>query len=241
MKGARRLWEKARAAPAPEAAGPGGFMVFLDARPLRLPRGSALILSTRPLAEAIAREWESRPKGEWIGVDDILLTRLAATTQERIAPAPEPTVAAVAAYGGADLLCYRAAEPEALVRRQEAAWQPWLEWAAHEFGASLKVTTGVMPLAQDPVALEALRGAVAAAGMPALASLGLAVPALGSLVLGLALIRGELTASEAAEASLLDEIFQAELWGEDKLATERRAAIRVEIALAARFAALAEA
>ncbi|HUC17274.1 MAG TPA: ATP12 family protein [Acetobacteraceae bacterium] len=241
MKGARRIWDEARAAPAPNDATLGGFAIFLDAKPLRVPGGGALILPTRPLAEAIAREWESRPKGERIGADDLLLTRLAATAQERIAPAPEPTIASIAAYGGSDLLCYRAAEPEALARRQEAVWQPWLDWAARELGASLKITTGVMPLPQDPAALAALRAAVAAASVPALAALGLAVPALGSLVLGLALIRGRLGAAEAADASLLDEMFQAELWGEDELAAERRDAIRAEIAIAARYASLAEA
>ncbi len=241
MKGAQRIWDEARAAPAPGGAGPGGFAIFLDAKPLRVPGGGPLILPTRPLAEAIAREWGSRPKGERIGADDLLLTRLAATAQERIAPAPGPTIAAIAAYGGSDLLCYRAAEPEALVRRQDAMWQPWLDWAARELGAPLRITTGVMPLAQDPSALAALGSAVAAASVPALAALGLVVPALGSLVLGLALIRGRIGAAEAANASLLDEMFQAELWGEDPLAAERRDAIRVEIAIATRYVALAEA
>jgi chaperone required for assembly of F1-ATPase len=241
MKGTRRLWEEARAAPAPDAARSGGFAVFLDDQPLRAPGGAALVLSTRPLAEEIAREWLSRPQGESIRAEEIPLTRLAATAQERIAPAPGPTAAALAAFGANDLLCYRAAEPEALVRRQEAAWQPWLDWAAAELGARLKLTTGVMPLAQDRAALAALRRAVDAAPVPALAALGLAVPALGSLVLGLALIRGRLTAAEAARASLVDEIFQAELWGEEPEAAARRAAIAAEIALAARFSVLAEA
>jgi len=241
MNGTRRLWEEARAAPATNAADSGGFSVFLDGRPLRAPGGAALVLPTRALAEDIAREWQSRPRGASIPADHLLLTRLAATAQERIAPAPEPTIAAIAAYGATDLLCYRAAEPEALARRQEAAWQPWLDWAASELGARLKLTTGVMPLAQDPAALAALRAAVAAAPVPALAALGLAVPALGSLVLGLAVIRGRLTPAEAARASLVDELFQAEFWGEEPQAAARRAAIGAEIALAARFAALAEA
>ncbi len=235
MKGTCRFWEETHAAPAPE-----GFTVLLDVRPLRLPGGSTLILPTLPLAQEIAGEWKSRPKGEILRPEDIPLTRLAATAQERIAPAPEPIIAALASYGSTDLLCYRAAEPEALVWRQEAAWQPWLDWAAGEFGACLAVTTGVMPLAQDPAVLAALRAALAATHVPALAALGLAVPALGSLVLGLALIRGRLAAAEAAAASFLDETFQAEIWGEEAEAVERRAAIGAEIALAARFVILAE-
>jgi chaperone required for assembly of F1-ATPase len=234
VRGTRRIWDQARVIPATD-----GFAVHLDVKPLRLPGGGTLILGTRPLGEAVAREWESRPEGETIGPGDILLTRLAATAQERIAPDPGPTVAAVAAYGQNDLLCYRADAPEALVLRQEAAWQPWLDWAARELDAPLRLTRGVMPVRQAPEALAALSRAVAGAGVPALAALGLAVPALGSLVLGLALIRGRLAPAEAAAAAFLDETFQAELWGEDRLAQERRASISAEIALAARFVALA--
>jgi chaperone required for assembly of F1-ATPase len=235
MKGTRRLWREARAVP-----GLGGFSVQLDGRPVRLPGGATLAIATRNLAEAIAREWESRPTGELIRPEDIPLTRLAATGQERIAPEKGPTVASVAAYGKTDLLCYRAAEPEALVQRQEAAWQPWLEWAADELEARLKVARGVMPLRQDEAALAALHRAVASAGPAALAALGLAVPALGSLVLGLALIRGRLGPAEAALCAFLDERFQAEIWGEDREAAERRDAVGAEIALAQRFVALAE-
>lgn len=236
MKGTRRIWDEARLIPAAD-----GFSVHLDARPLRLPGGETLVLATRPLGEAVAREWESRPKGDTIGPGDIPLTRLAATAQESIAPDPAPTITAVAAYGQNDLLCYRAATPAALVLRQEAIWQPWLDWAAREFGAPLKPTKGVMPVRQPPEALAALSRAVEGAGVPALAALGLAVPALGSLVLGLALIRGRLAPAEAACAAFLDETFQAELWGEDRLAQARRASIIADIALAARYVALAAA
>jgi chaperone required for assembly of F1-ATPase len=214
--------------------------VHLDGRPVRLPGGGTLAIATRGLAEAMAREWESRPTGELIRAEDIPLTRLAATAQVRMVPEKGPTVAAVAAYGKTDLLCYRAAAPEALVQLQEAAWQPWLEWAARELEARLLVARGVMPLKQDEAALEALHRAVAAAGPAALASLGLAVPALGSLVLGLALVRGRLGPAEAAACAFLDERFQAEMWGEDREAAERREAVGAEIALAQRFVALAE-
>ena len=68
-----------------------------------------------------------------------------------------------------------------------------------------------------------------------LAALGIAVPALGSLVLGLALAEGELDAATAHALGCLDELFQAELWGEDAEAAARRAGIAADIALAERF------
>jgi chaperone required for assembly of F1-ATPase len=44
-----------------------------------------------------------------------------------------------------------------------------------------------------------------------------------------------LSAAEAAQASLLDESYQAEQWGDDPEAVERRDGIHAEIASAARF------
>ena len=63
----------------------------------------------------------------------------------------------------------------------------------------------------------------------------MAVPALGSLVLGLAMSEGRLDAATAHALGALDELFQAEQWGEDAEAAARRAAIAADVALAARF------
>ena len=168
----------------------------------------------------------------------MLLTRLAGTAQLRIAPDPAPSAAAIAAYGETDLLCYRAGSPPALAERQEAAWTPWLDWARVDLGAALSVTAGVMHVRQHPAALAALRRAVDAVGAWKLAGLGIIVPSLGSLVLGLAVASGRLDAASAHALALVDEAFQAELWGEDDLAAARRADIEADLLAAARFMAL---
>lgn len=181
------------------------------------------------------RRWSKGGEMDWT---DVPLTRLAGTAQERIAPDPEPVALEIAGYGATDLLCYRAEGPEALVRRQREQWQPWLDWAEREYGARLRITSGVMPVTQDPSALAALARAVAAQAPFALAALGLAVPALGSLVLGLAVAGLRLDAASAFALASLDESFQAELWGRDELAEERRRRMASEVAVAAQFLGL---
>jgi len=59
--------------------------------------------------------------------------------------------------------------------------------------------------------------------------------AAGSLILALAVARRRLTSAQAYEAALLDEIYQAELWGEDALAAERRAGLKTDFEMAARL------
>ena len=227
-----RFWDTAAAAPTE-----GGFAVLLDGKPMRIPGGKPLTVAAPALAEAIAAEWQAAggAKGGTMSMDDVPLTRLAGTAQDRIAPDPAPVAAALAQYAESDLLCYRAETPVALVARQAHAWQPWLDWAARRFGARLEAVAGIVHRAQDPAALGAVRRAMDGKSVPTLAALGIAVPLLGSAVLGLALAEGALDAATAHELASLDELFQVESWGEDAEATARRRRIAEDVALAERF------
>jgi chaperone required for assembly of F1-ATPase len=228
----KRFWDTASIEPTDT-----GYAILLDGKPMHLPGGPLLCVDAEPLAHAIAAEWAvaGGGKGGEMSFADTPLTRLAGTAQLRVAPDPAPTVDALARYAESDLLCYRAEAPEALVRRQMREWQPWLDWAALTHDARLRVSTGVTYVQQPRDSLAALRRAVAALDVAAIAALGVAVPALGSLVLGLALGAGQLDAVTAHALGCLDELFQAEAWGEDAAAVARRAAIAEEVELAARF------
>ena len=214
-----------------------GHSILLDGKPMRLPSGAPLMVGSARLARAIAEEWQAAGggKGGEMTFKATPLTRLAGTALERIAPDPAPTVAAIARYGETDLLCYRAETPEKLVHRQHQQWQPWLDWAALAHDAPLRVATGVGYVKQHHDSIAALRRAVAALDVDALAGLGIAVPALGSLVLGLALAAGELDANTAFALGALDELFQAEQWGDDYEAVDRRTSMLADVVLAARY------
>lgn len=234
----KRFWDTASV-----SADDGGYRVLLDGRPMRLPGGVVLAVASAPLARALAAEWQAAggAKGGEMSFADTPLTRLAGTAQERIAPNMVANVDTLATYGGSDLLCYRADRPRALVERQAREWQPWLDWAARELDAALLVTSGIRHVSQPEGALRALHRAVAQYDANVLAGLGIAVPALGSLVLGLALAAGQLDGPSAHALGALDELFQEEEWGADADAVKRRAHVGADIDLAARFMALAQA
>ncbi len=204
---------------------------------MRLPSGSTLVVRPARLARAIAEEWQAAggTQGGEMSFKDTPLTRLAGTALERIAPDPSLTIDAIARYGETDLLCYRAETPQKLVDRQHQQWQPWLDWAALARDAPLRVTAGVGDVKQHHDSIAAVRSAVAALDVDALAGLGIAVPALGSLVLGLALAAGEMDAKTAYALGALDELFQVEQWGEDYEAVDRRTSMLADIVLAARY------
>jgi chaperone required for assembly of F1-ATPase len=214
----------------------GGCGIALDGRPVRTPGRQPLLLPNRALAEAIAEEWRSQ--GEVVKPEAMPLMRLAATSIDRVAAQREGVIDEVAGYAETDLVCYRAEGPAKLVARQQAVWQPLLDWATLRFDAPLRVTTGVVPQPQPPSSVAALRAAVAGLDTMALAALHAATTACGSLIIALALMEGRLDAADAWEASQLDETFQIETWGEDSEAAARREALRRDIEATARFMAL---
>jgi chaperone required for assembly of F1-ATPase len=232
----KRFWDKVSV-----ALNDGEHRILLDGKPIHLPNGGVLRVGPPALAEAIAEEWRAAggAKGGTMSFNDTPLTRIAGTARERIAIDPASTQDAVARYGETDLLCYRAEIPRALAERQAASWQPWLDWAALTFDAPLRVTKGVLPIRQHRDSVNALRRAVGAYDPYTLAGLGILVPALGSLVLGLALVEGRIDAAEAHALGALEELFQAEQWGEDDEAAARRAMVAADIALADRLTRLA--
>lgn len=227
----RRFYENAGVAP-----GDDGYAVLLDARPIRTPAGSTLAVPTRALAEAIASEWQDQ--GETINLSAMTLTKLAGTAVDRILPDPAPVSRELARYAETDLLCYRAESPPELAERQAESWQPLLDWFETRFAAKLVVTRGVMPVPQPQDSVTRAEAALAELDGWRLAGLGLAVPASGSLVVGLALVEERLDGDTAFDVSQLDESFQIELWGEDSEATRRRDALRRDLDAAARFIAL---
>ncbi|MCR8726584.1 ATP12 family chaperone protein [Frigidibacter sp. ROC022] len=203
----KRFWTQAQAVPEAQ-----GFAVHLDSRPVRTPSKAPLILPNLPLAEAVAAEWQAQ--GERLDPATMPHTRTANTALDKVAASLDEVVRIVADYGGSDLLCYRASHPQELVDAQ-SAWDAPLDWAAETLGARLRVTAGVMPVAQDPEALARLDAEVARLSVFELTAFHDLVALSGSLILGLSVAGAVLDPEQAWRLSRVDEEFQARLWGSD--------------------------
>ena len=210
-----------------------GFAITLDGRPVRTPGGGRLILPSRAIAEAIAAEWDAQ--AETIRPHTMPITQLANTALDRV-PAQRMAVRQqILAFAETDTLCYRADSPESLVERQQAVWQPLLDWAEAALGARLAVTRGIVAVRQEPAALARLGEAVAGLSDLELTVVAAFAACSGSLVVPLAVRAGRIDAAAAFEAALLDELFQVERWGEDAEAAVRRQRLREDMAAYARL------
>ena len=210
-----------------------GYALMLDGRGARTPAKNRLVAPTRAIAEAIAAEWAGQ--GAVVDPTSMPMTRLANSAIDGVASTLAETRADIARYAGADLICYRAEAPEALVAMQAEAFDPVLVWAEDALGARLILGAGVMHVTQPEPALAAVLAAVEAYQSPfAVAALHGLTSLSGSVLLALAVARGAWSAEEAWRAAHVDEDFQILQWGEDDEAMARRAARWTEFEAAAR-------
>jgi len=213
-----------------------GGAILLDGRPVKTPARASLVLPSALLAGAVAKEW--RTQGERIDPRAMPLTGLSNAAIDRVAPDPAAFARPIAAYAESDLLCYRAEAPAELVARQAQEWDPLLDWARARYDVHFTVTTGIIHAPQSPATVARLGEVLIAQNAFMLAAMSPLVTVGGSLVTALALVEGAIDADRAFDVTHLDELWQAERWGEDKLALEARAARRRDFMAAAEMVKL---
>ncbi|MBB3884664.1 ATP12 family chaperone protein [Acetobacter oeni] len=237
--GQKRFWSNASV-----IAGPHGYTVTLDGKPVRLPGRASLRVISKPLAEALAAEWQAAGAdnpAKRFGPDALPLTRIAGAMIERIEPHRDHAVATLAGYGEYDLLCYHTGDDKSAAARENEMWHPWLNWLRERHGIDLHVTTGIMPVVQPAAVKKGFSGLLGEKSDAELAALGVAVPALGSLVLGLAVTEGSLSAQDAVNIASLDERTQMQRWGQDPALLDHVAVVAADVMDAKRFIMLATA
>lgn len=210
-----------------------GWNVTLDGKVLRSPAKKDFNLPTKGLALAVAAEWDAQT--EHVRPLAMPLMQLASTAIDRVGADRARIVTELVGYAGTDLICYRASEPPSLVEREAQAWDPLLAWLGRRYDVSLATTSGIVAVAQAPATMEALTKVIGGHNDFALAALATLIQTAGSVVIGLAVAEGEITAEQGAHAAQLDELYQTERWGEDKEAVERRVAQIAEMVAARRF------
>lgn len=225
---AKRFWKQAAV-----AGTPGGYGVELDGRPVKTPAKSQLVVPTRALADEIAREWDAQ-EGE-INPLTMPVTRSVNAAIDKVTQQHGEVATMIAGYGDTDLICYRADGPQELILRQQAAWDPLLNWAEVTLNARLVPVTGVIHTPQDQETLSALAACVHGMDTFALTAFYDLVSLSGSLIIGFAAIHDLDTPQALWQLSRIDEIWQQELWGVDEEAREESALKESDFVHAKRF------
>jgi chaperone required for assembly of F1-ATPase len=206
--------------------------LLLDGKPVRTPGKAPLTVPTVALAEAIAQEW--RAQGEHIDPGTMPLTKLANSAIDGVEGRTGAVIDDIMAHARADLLCYRASGPAALLEAQAKHWDPIIAWAKEALDAPLSLAEGIVHAAQPEGSMVAIRKELEGLDGFTLAALHVMTALTGSALLALAVLKKRLDPDAAWNAAYVDEDFQIGQWGEDEEATERREARRRDFDAAAR-------
>jgi len=211
-----------------------GHVLLLDGRVAMTKLRRPLAGENAALGAMLAEEWGAQ--GEQITPATMPITRILHAAIDHVADAAEEVRADIVKYAGSDLVCYRAPEPERLVERQSALWDPVLRHIEVRHGGRFILSEGIRFVEQPAEAIEGIRRAVNAVTSPAaLAALHVLTTLSGSALIALAVADGLLDAEAGFDAGEVDADFETEIWGEDDEATERRRFRLADFAAATRI------
>lgn len=211
-----------------------GWTVQLDGRPIKTQGGKPQVLPTETLAEMLAAEWRSQ--GETIDPSTFRFRDMADYALDVVASDPEPVVEKLLGYAETDTLCYRADPEEPLYRRQQEMWEPLLTAFEAREGVTLHRVSGVLHRPQAEASLARLRERLASLGAFELAALEQLTSLAASLCIGLGALEKDADTEGLWAAANLEEEWQADLWGREEEAEERRAKRKRDFLAAVEFA-----
>ena len=214
-----------------------GWQVTLDGRGIKTVKGSPQVVPSEPLARALAEEWDAQ--GEKIDPATLPLRDMTDYAIDIVTPDPAAVADKLLSYGDTDTLLYRADPDEPLYVRQQEVWEPITAAFEAKHGVDLVRVSGIIHRSQSEESMAKLRvvlgsqDAFALAGMEAMVSLA------ASLVIGLEACDPEADPLALWQAASLEEEWQADLWGRDEEAEERRAKREADFLRASEFVQLA--
>jgi chaperone required for assembly of F1-ATPase len=215
----------------------GGWQVLLDGRAIKTVGKRAQVVPTQALAAALAAEWDGQ--GEEIDPAAFIFRDMTDYALDAIAPDPAQAVASLLPYAETDTLCYRADPDEPLFPRQQEVWEPILTAAQERHGIHFTRVSGIIHRAQPPETLAVLRARLEQADPFTLAALRNLASLAASLVIALEALEPEADLAKLWAAASLEEEWQADLWGREWSAEERREKRGKAFAASAEFARMA--
>ena len=211
----------------------GGWQVALDGRGIKTVSGAPQIVQTRALASALAAEWAAQ--GEKIDPASLKLRDQTDYAIDHVLNDSSETISKLLGYAETDTLCYRADPEDALFTRQQEVWEPLVAAFEQRHGIKFYRISGIIHRAQPEASLERLREHLACIDPFTLAGLLTMTSLAASLCIGLEALEKDSDPGSLWRVANLEEEWQAELWGRDEQAEERRAMRGEEFARAHRW------
>lgn len=131
-------------------------------------------------------------------------------------------------YSMTDMLLFWSSN-EKLFKQQEKHWTPVLEWAKENLDTKFNISQSLDVPDQSPNSAQKLKMFLDSLSDKELTAYYCAALNMRSPLLAAALVKGNINADQAFKASCLEELWQAEQWGNDEAAENRRKTLHKEL------------
>lgn len=192
--------------------GDDGWAIHLDGKPVKTASGRVLCAPSEPVAAGIVAEWATQVAN--IDPETMPLTQILSTAIDHVQHHRATIADNMLNYLDTDLLLYRTTLPEILAERQCAAWDPWVRWFEARAGVTLKTTTDLQALEQDPMAHDYAAKVVHAMDLWTFNAAQIVTSISGSVILALAFVAGDAADEDVFNAAQVEEIYKGELYNE---------------------------
>lgn len=205
--GPKRFYDNVQVAPSPS----GGHAVLLDGNPVLTARRTPLHTPSRPLALAVAAEWDAvttrvRPSA-------MPLTALTGAALDVVPTFRDRTLSGLMRYVHTDSACLRADSPHELVDQQDLAYDPIVRFANEGAGVDVRIVRGGLDGHQPDAVSQWVTHVTSGLDCWSLAALESATATAKSVLVALALQGGAVDAPAAVAAARSEERWQSTVWG----------------------------
>jgi chaperone required for assembly of F1-ATPase len=132
-------------------------------------------------------------------------------------------------YIDTDMICYRAEKPYELCQLQKLKWDPIILSIESYIDLKLKVLQGILPKKQNITVHKKIREIISQFSDLEISILYRLTNIIGSIFISLSLLKGDFLEKDLFETCFLDELWQAEQWGQEEESTSKRKRIYKEL------------
>ena len=128
-----------------------------------------------------------------------------------------------------DTLLFRNPDAVELIEEERKVWDPIVDWAREKMAVDFKTSESLEVPVENNASLPRLQVFLESLSDKELVAFYEVSKITKSVLLAAAFVKGKVNAEDAFRAAFLEEIWQADKWGHDKQADERREIIKKEL------------
>ena len=128
-----------------------------------------------------------------------------------------------------DTLLFRNPDAVDLIEEERKVWDPIVDWAKEKMQADFKTSESLEVPVENNASLPRLQVFLESLSDKELVAFYEVSKITKSVLLAAAFVKGKVNADEAFKAAFLEEIWQADKWGHDEQADNRREIIKQEL------------